>query len=232
MNSDKRSSPEKRKKSGNALVYVLLALALLGALTMLLSEQGGHDEDLGYERTKLSTARVTATAASAKQVVDQMMMSGTTFVNLDYTKPGETGFDDTPYIHKIYHPDGGGLNYSPPAVPPFDGETDVYGNGWYFATVDVEWTPSSTEDLVLTAYMIDEQICKQLNRDITGDETIPVLTTGSLVEIFLPFPLWSGVANTPLTKIVCPECEGYPALCVSDGGGTPKYGYYNIIAAR
>lgn len=210
-------------------MYVLLALALLGTLTMLLSDQGSENDDLSYERTKLMTAKVTAYAASGKHVVDQMMMTGTTLANIDYTRPGEATYDDAPYIHKIYHPDGGGLNYFVPTAPPFDGVADPYGNGWYFNMVNVEWTQTTAPDLILTAYMIEEQICRQINRDITGSTTIPVLTNNSLIETFLPFDLWAGPSNTELDTTLCADCEGYPSMCVSDG---TSYAYYNIIAAR
>lgn len=229
MNSDKRSD---RKSRGNALIYVLLALALLGALTMLLSEQGSQNDDLSYEKTKLMTAKVTAYAASAKQVVDQMMMTGTTLANIDFTKPSTPTFDTAPYIHKIYHPDGGGLNYFVPLAPPFDGVPDTHGNGWYFNLVNVEWTPTNAPDLILTAYMIDEQICRQINIDITGSPDIPVLVSNSLMHSFLP-PALIGGPNIELDTTLCEDCEGFPSMCVSNGfGAQPNYGYYNIIVAR
>lgn len=229
MNSDKRSNPKNR---GNALIYVLLALALLGALTMILSNQGSDNDDLGYEKTKLMTTKVTAYAASAKHVVDQMMMTGTTLANIDFSRPSTPTFDTPPYIHKIYHPDGGGLNFFVPLAPPFDGVDDPAGNGWFFNLVNVEWTPSPATDLVFTAYMIDERICGQINRDITGSSDIPVLTTHSLAQHFVPFEIWGGSSNSALDITACSECEGYPSMCVSNGAAQANYGYYNIIVAR
>lgn len=228
MNSDKRSNPKTR---GNALIYVLIALALLGALTMLLSEQGSESDDLSYERTKLLTTKVTAYAASAKHVVDQMTMTGTTMANINYSLPSTPEFETPPHIHKIFHPDGGGLNYFAGTAPPFDGVAATPPNGWYFNEVNVEWTPTSAPDLVFTAYMIDEQICRQINKDITGSTDIPVLTSNSLMHSFLPPALGGG--TTELNRGLCEDCEGYPSMCVSNGfGAQPNYGYYNIIVAR
>ncbi len=230
MNSDKQHGGN---DSGNALIYVILALALLGGLTMLISRQDSASDDLSYEKTELLTTQVTAYAASAKQVVEQMMMTGTTMDNIDFSRPQDSGFDDAPYIHKIYHPDGGGLNYSAATAPPFDGVPDPNGNGWYFNFVDVEWTPTPALDLVFTAYMIDKSICENINYKITGSRDIPVLASNSLQREFLPIDITGDPDNLPLDTWMCAECEGYPSMCVSNGyGSQPNYGYYNVIVAR
>lgn len=230
MNSDKQSHARNR---GNALIYVLLALALLGGLTMILAKNSSEDSDTSYEKAELVTAKVTAYAANAKQTVDQMMMSGTTMNNIDFKRPQDTGFDTAPYIHKIYHPDGGGLGYSPATSPPFVSDPDVNGNGWYFNTVNVEWTPTTAPDLIFTAYRIEKSICENINYKITGSRNIPILQSFSLQAEFLSGDICGGCGTTQLDKTVCPECEGYPSMCVSNGfGSAPSYGYYNIIVAQ
>ena len=77
MNSDKQSRG--CSTAGNALLYILLALALLGLLTMALrsqSDQAGS-ENLEKEQAQLYATKMVAYAASIKNVVDQMLMTGT-----------------------------------------------------------------------------------------------------------------------------------------------------------
>jgi hypothetical protein len=230
LNSDKQNPFAIR---GNALIYVLLAIALLGALTMLLANQDSQSDDLTAEIAELQTTKVTAYAATAKQTVEQMMMTGTTMDTIDFDRPQDADFDTGPFIHKIYHPDGGGLNYFAATAPPFDGKPDPNGNGWYFNFVDVEWTPTPALDLVFTAYMIDRQICENINYKITGSRDIPILASNSLQLEFLPISITGDAANLPLDTTICSECEGFPSMCVSNGfGSDPSYGYYNIIVAR
>ena len=172
MNSDKHPPSAIR---GNALIYVLLALALLGALTMLLADQGSESDDLTYEQNELLVTKMVGYAATAQSVVDQMMMSGTTINNLSYLQPNQPSFDIAPYHNKVFHPDGGGLS-----LPPADPNIFVLGGtdpepGWYmgrFSTVG--WTPSTAFDILYVAYDIKPELCAAINKKITGNTTIPV----------------------------------------------------------
>ncbi len=210
------------------MLYVLIALALLAALTMAISNQNNASSDLSAEKLELLTTQTVAFAAGAKNVVDQMMMSGTQVGNLDYLKPGDTGYDVPPYHNRIFHPDGGGLSL--PAVDPnvFISTDDSPVGGWYIGRFNnVEWTPTAADDVLLTAYGMNEELCRSINKKITGSTDIPVV--GDVSEELFVDTFYGGAANVDLTEDVCPDCEGWPALCVTDG---QERVYYNIISAQ
>lgn len=213
---------------GNALIYVLVAIVLFAALSFALMRQSDSNEasSLPAERAELYATQMISYAAQAKSAVDQMLFSGAQIDNLDFTLPGEAGFNTQPpaNIYKVYHTEGGGLNHntSPPeamnqvsASPPA---------GWYMGRFNnVEWTKGAGQDVILTAYQIDEAICRNINEKIKNDPTIPQLNDE--MQKFL----LDTASNEDLTSADCPDCEEYFSLCVMNDAGS-AYSFYTIIA--
>lgn len=228
MNSDKRRPASIR---GNAMIYILLSLALLAGLTMVLSR--GNDtggDDVTKDKTELLTLQVTAYAGGAKNAVEQMLMSGTPVTSLSFVIPSDPTFNTGSNISKVYHPAGGGLAYKKPDASIFD-TTSTYSTlgGWYMTrTNNIEWTPTSAPDVLLVAWRIHKLICENINKKITGSTTIPAIN--SPVEIFLGTA--NGAAsNANLMIADCAACNGYPALCVSNAS-LNNFAYYNIISGQ
>lgn len=218
------------QERGNALIYVLVAIALFAALGFTLSRQtsnsGGTDE-LSAAKAEMMATQLITYANQAKAAVDQMMFTGTTIDDLIFTQPGEAGFNIAPHIHKVYHPQGGGLTQSTiPSTARAEISTNPVGVGWYMGRFNnVEWTDSTQTDVILTAYQISEPVCAALNKLITGDDNIPALSS------VLHEPLLESGSDIDLTSAICSKCEGYMSLCVANDAET-AYGFYNIIADR
>ena len=216
---------------GNALIYVLLALALLGGLTMLLAKEGSESDDLTYEKNELLVTKTVAFAAAAKNAVDQMMMSGTNINNLSYLRPTMAGFDTAPNHNKVFHPEGGGLSLPVPDTNLFvaGGGTSPLP-GWYMGRFNnIEWTPSAAQDIILAAYDINQSACAAINKKITGNSTIPAITAQTNVKFVSVAD--GSLANENFNISDCAACEGWPSLCVA-GTGNTKYTYYNIISGQ
>lgn len=210
---------------GNAMIYVLIAIALFGFLTVTMSRQNNQSDgqDISDENVTFYASELMQYSASAQNVIELMLSTGSEMSDLSFLKPASGGFNTAPHMHKVYHPQGGGLTYerffSSSIV---DSGASPYG--WRIRNdVDVEWTPSTNDDVVLTALGIKSSVCRALNKIITGNETIPTLS--STLESFFE----SGGSAT-FTTTHCAACDGYPSLCVEDNGGG-EYGFYNIIAA-
>jgi hypothetical protein len=216
------------------MIYVLLAIALFGILTATLSSQNNQSDgqDIDDEMVELYANELIEYAAAAKQVVDQMLMTGSSIDDLDFINPESAGFDTPPHIHKVFHPQGGGLNYVGPSYPPFDeAYHPTYEEGWHILLNNVEWTPSTATDILFSAFFIEEQVCAAINKQITGSETIPVHAIGGYgpnAHFAVPAPY---AAPIEFTSAECPECEGYPSLCMVNTL-EDSWTFYNIIAAR
>lgn len=233
-----------RSEAGNALIYVLIAIALFAALGFTLSRQTdtGEAGSLSNEKAELYATQLISYAAQARQVVDQMVFTSATDPSeIDFTQPTDVTFDTGTLIHKIYHPQGGGLN--PGTIPPaiIHQVTNDPAPGWYLGRFNnVDWTPLAAgntagaggaeapyEEVILTAFQISEQACGLINKKITGTNTIPS-ASAPLRTILIDEALHSGT-NVEFTTDagICPACENAASLCIEEGG---IYAFYSILA--
>ncbi len=209
---------------GNAMVYILIALALFGFLTVTMSRQNQQSDNrtLTKENINLYVNDIIEYTAAAEQVINIMLASGAEISDLDFTTPTEAGFDTPPHIYKVFHPQGGGLNF---VAAPNEAIQNGAASVWEFQNnINVEWTPTAANDIILSAYFIDQQICERLNEKITGDATIPV-TASPHAEYFL------NTGTTDFDTTECAACDEMPVLCV-ENNTNDNYTYYNIIAVQ
>ncbi len=216
-----------KSQDGNAMIYVLIALALFGFLTVTMSRQNQQADgrNLSKESIALYANELIEYNAAAQQAIDMMLASGAEISDLDFVEPSDTDFNTPPHIYKVFHPQGGGLNY---VESPSSEMMSIIGGtgGWEFQNqINVEWTSSPANDIILTAHQIDRSVCEKINEKITGSNNIPALTE-NLGNIFL-----TTGSNLNLNTTRCPGCEGISTLCVSNSAVT-AFGYYNILAAQ
>lgn len=232
MNSDNL-----RSQRGNAMVYILVALALFGILTAVLARRGAQTdtENLTEEMAQFESAQILAYAQSTQKAVDQMLMSGTTPDDIDFTTPNDDSFDDGAHIYKLFHPEGGGLTYKSADTKLFDTLGGV-ASGWYIGMFNnVEWTPTLQQDIMLTAYGIKQPVCEAINEKITGSKDIPALSSAVMSELLVP-PTTTGHSGSSENLMLanCPAlpaqtCREHNMMCVSDGG---LFGFYTVIEGR
>lgn len=209
---------------GNAMIYILIALALFGFLTVTLSRQNqqADSRNLSKENIELYVNEIIEYTAAVQQVVDKLLITGTEISELDFIQPGEIGFNDPPHIHKVFHAQGGGLNFKEkPSRAIQNGPDSIWDVN---TAIDVEWTPSNLPDPILAAYHIDREICERLNEKITGSTNIP-MTNNSHDQYFLN----TGTRDFDVSE--CEDCEEYPTLCVENPLGN-NYTYYFVLAGQ
>lgn len=218
---------------GNAFLYVLIAIALFAALSLVLGRQTSDTseaEGVAGERTNMYATQILAHAASVKSIVDQMMATGTLPDNLSFVKPADAGYAAAPHIAKVYHPEGGGLTDKPLAAAIAGTVTSDPPAGWYLGRFNtVEWSPSAAPDVILTAFQISKAVCAQINEQVTGSTAIPVL--GASARDLLVDAAAHGGANADFTVAACAACEGMTSLCVKDNA-QEIYAYYSLIVDR
>ncbi len=239
MNTNHRNSthrPNGRKNErGNALIYVLIAIALFAALSFTLSRGANTGEAgvLSDDRAELYTSEIIGYATQAKSVVDQMLFSGGVSVwNIDFERPGDANFNTAPpeLFLKLHHPDGGGLTLAPlPERAIAQNSTDPVA-GWYVGRFNnVEWTKNTGHDIMLVAHQIEKIICEKINIKATGSTAIPAISaTVTLAELFIDDAFHTGT-NEEFDTTDCAACENYQALCVSNNAAT-RFSYYAVMA--
>jgi len=222
-----------RNQNGNVFVYILIAVGLLGSLMFLISKSASQNDavsELSEGESKIVAGEIIAYAAAASSAIAQMQQTGATVGMIDFIVPSDTNFNDAPTIHKLFHPDGGGFNYKPiPLKASADDKTGLSA-GYYIGRFNnIEWTPTTAQDVVFTAYEIKQTVCAEINKKITGASTIPTVTGESLQNLFVSDDLHTGT-NDDFTETNCAACKEIPALCVSDGSG--KYAFYSLLEAE
>lgn len=213
------------------MIYILIALALFGALTIVLSRQGDQadNQNMTDDMAEFETTQVLSFAQTAQSVVDQMLMSGSNADVLDFSRPNASSYDTAPYIHKVYHPEGGGLITREATSKIFTGTDNDPEPGWYMGRFNnVEWTPSAAADIILTAHQISDVVCRKINEKITGTDTIPAIAgTGNLADYLIDDDEHGGT-NDDFEIAVCPDCEGFAMMCVSNTAAD-MWDFYVII---
>ena len=86
-----RAPSSRSSEAGNAMIYILIAIVLFAALTMIISRQGDNSEGgaLDSERSEIAATQIIQTSMQLKQGVDQMRYSGSKPDTLDFVTPDD-----------------------------------------------------------------------------------------------------------------------------------------------
>jgi hypothetical protein len=222
-----------KNQKGNVFVYILIAVGLLAALMFALSKSAGQEDgagELSDGQNRIVAGEIIAYAASASNSLTQMQQTGATLDLVDFMLPSDVNFNTAPTLYKLFHPDGGGLNYKPLPTKAIDDDGAGLAAGYYIGRFNsVEWTPSLTNDVLFTAYEITEGVCTEINKKVANISTIPNVVGDSLANLLVDDALHAGT-NANFEIVNCAACEEISALCVTDGAG--KYAFYSLLEAE
>ena len=233
---EKSNSFYKFSERGNAMIYVLIIVALFGALSFVLSRQSDTGESgvVSEEQIGIHAAVIQNAAAQLMQSIEQMSYSGTDSSQLNFITPDDAAFDTGSDIHKVFHPTGGGASL--PRIPneALDEISADPPARWYIGRFNnVEWTPSTADDVILTAHQITQDVCGLLNEKLTGSSTIPELASPAN-ELLIDASESTAGANIAFTSAQCTvpaDCYGKPALCVKDNG-VNAWSFFSLILSE
>lgn len=213
------------KENGNVLVYILIAVALLAALTYAVSDntRGSQQNQLSTARIKLLASELISHANSASIVVQQMESFGINYDEMRFDLPGTAGYS-TNITEQIYHPSGGGLQVFQEGEKYF-GTGSTRGWRWQ-GNVNVEWTSTSGTDLILTFLDVnanDGELCSEINNQLHGSTTIPAATVNYLITF------QETATDNDFIVAECAACENIQSMCIFNG---TNHAFYHIVGAR
>jgi len=179
-------------QKGNVILYVLIAVALLAALSIAVSQTGpGNLSTLTTERSRLYATQIIEYANALSVATAQLRLRGVAETDLcfdddswpaavDYSHAGCSGNS-----HKIFHEDGGGVVWQ--AVPS-DAQIASPPRNYYIITSGnvVNNVGTSTEELILFAPYLSDAVCIQINKELGISSADTVITTG-YDEVIDPF---------------------------------------------
>lgn len=177
MNKNLRSS-----ESGSVIWFILLAVVLLGALTMTISRSSDTVEQSGdRERARVVASEMMRYAKGIEQTISQMRMNGISENEISFENSFVSGYENarcTSTSCLVFDEEGGGQTYREPATAWLDGaynaedhyETLLFTSNPCIPNVGNYGEPgncavdTSTLDLVLVIPFIKKSICLEINR--------------------------------------------------------------------
>lgn len=145
------------KQSGNALIFILIAIALLGLLTVTLSRSGDSTNDTGdFEQNQIAASEILAYAKSIENAVQTLLVRGCGENEISFENNTAAGYVNTtpsPADRSCYLFDaaGAGMVYQFPN-PLFSGALQI---------TDVE---TNRAELLFILEDQDDSLCSEINR--------------------------------------------------------------------
>ncbi|MCE7886996.1 MAG: hypothetical protein DYH13_05770 [Alphaproteobacteria bacterium PRO2] len=235
MHTDSRTS-----QHGNALWFILVAIVLLAALTVLLSRSGTNVDQSGdVEQQRIKASQILRWAKGVESAVEQMKLRGisesdisfeNTVTAQDYSNASCDAHKD-PNECKIFATGGGGQNYlTPPSGSAAPGSEWIFtgANNVGTAAYPVGTTAAGTgNDLVMLLPDANAALCSQINRDMEIDGGIPTDATGIALTPF------TGDYDAALVVIDGDgppfELNGKASGCFTDTNATPDVTYFYYV---
>ncbi len=232
---------KRTNSSGNAIWFILLAIVLIGALTMTLSRGGSSVDQSGdFERARVIVTQMMRYAKGLEVAVQNMQMRGISESDISF----ENAVTTTDYSHAncdsatrkeclVFHVEGGGMTYqAPPSRAAsatewiFTGDINVGSTAGPVGTT----AAATGNDLLIVLEGVRKAVCIQLNREVDVDNPggdPPVDTTG------VSYGAYGGSFSG--NKVL----EGDPGTdlnrkrtgCYYDDG-TDKYYFYHVLLVR
>ena len=209
-----------QNQSGSALLMVFMAMAAIAILTAVFFKQ--LETAPTFTNTlenKAKADQIISHAAALEAAFDIMVVDGVDPSNIEDTTPNEAGFDTSPHLQKLYHPQGGGAPYH-----------DEF-HGWQTILIHtnarITDVGTAADDIMAVGVIETEALCQQINKKLYGDETIPVVTDSVFDDVE------DGTSTALLDDATsCSSgCDGKARGCLENTSGD-TYLFYNVLYAQ
>lgn len=216
------------RSSGNVLFIILIAIALIAALTAVLtrSEQGGSN--LTSEKTSIAVSQMSSFALDIKRAVENMTRAGISESAISFAQAKLTGYGtpDTTPKNEVFNIAGGGAGYID--VP----EGISNGSQWEFAgfTAAPGVGDEAVPDLMLILPNVNEKFCRTYNKKAGYADSDPIPTDSSAC-LYDTSKRFNGSFATSGINVMDSSSFRKPAgfACVSCGG---TYHAYYVLMDR
>lgn len=231
-------------ESGNAIFYIFVAVALLGALTFAVSQSSrSSGKALTEDRAQLAASEVISYTDDVAKSVGQLRLRGVQPYALRFSHPSANaayGVYDTEPTSEIFNPQGGGVLYHQVPLTAVSGPPANYNitGGYGIQDIGSTCNTAACSDLIITAVGLRKEVCQMANSllhigektdEPPEDDAIPTTPyfTGNNTGTPNPYSyssvIGSGVDGAAL--------RGRTAGCYYSPAGT-SYIYYQVLISR
>ncbi len=234
-----------KNQFGNALWFILIAIVLLGLLTISLSRTSNNNETGNFEQRQIAVTEILRYAKSIENAVQSLLVRGCSENDISFENNVVAGYinANSPADNSchIFEPEGAGMTYLTPKLEWLDSNTSDTSHGQYYMpnALSITGIETSAEDLVLILPLVNENICSALNNTF-GIAVIPVeagvidnseYTNRQYKGQFsgaYSFGDDAALANNALI-------DGESSLCIQSQNAEPvasTYHFYHVLYAR
>ena len=231
-----------RSESGNVLFYILIAVALIAALSYAVSETSrGNTQQVSSEKAKLYASEILTYADIVSKAVAQLRLRGCDISELNFENTTVSGYvnsnapsDDS---CDIFNLGGGGVSWNIPD-PAFLASTTAPDDAWGIyggnevESIGTTVTGDNGIDIILVLENVDTTVCTQLNSllDVTNPSNNPPTDSGLDNDKFQGLFSYAETLGNEDSAL-----DGQKAACYTDGGATLSSGqnvFYKVLAVR
>ena len=240
-----------KTQSGNVLFYILIAVALLAALSFAIAQSGrGNAGSISAERARLHAIEILEYGSVMTQAVSQIRLRGYQDGEISLENNIISGYANancTESECEIFNVNGGGVHYFEPKSAWLDKSHSGqvrYGELYFHGEAHAVEVGSSQDDLIMFIPYVQKDICMALNKQLDimpVARDVPLETSGPFA-VNIKFTGSYGVAldrrvsgdgTTGQTDILygkmagCTEASGTAS---TPAAGT--YHYFQVLLAR
>ena len=166
----------RKTESGNALWFILLAIILLGGLTVMMSRSSNTSGDTGdYERRQIHASEIMRYAKGIEVAVSTMKTRGCSENEVSFETSAVAGYANasapTDESCHVFETAGGGQVYKTPKddwLVPSDAQTTRRGDWFFTGDNNVSGVGTSAgEELLIFLPYIHQSLCIAIN-DLLG----------------------------------------------------------------
>lgn len=220
------------QEGGNVLIFILLAIVLIGALTAAIQSTSNHTANIDKETVILRLTEAQRTASEISRAVTYIMQNGKSESDIRFSSPDadvEYGdLDaDTDKTDQVFHRDGGAAIYPAPPSDINDGsQWEFYGN------TSLPAVGTDAPELIAVLPNVTQAFCTAINSSLGYSSVQPedsgtCLNTGSPAR-FGDSNQFDSSPNTvsEATFSITPATQG----CVQCADNS--YHYFYVLMAR
>lgn len=167
------------EQSGNALIFILIAIALLGLLTVTMTRSGDSTNDTGdYEQNQIAASEILGYAKSIENAVQQLLARGCSENELSFENSTVAGYTNanspTDNSCHVFEPEGAGMTYQAPNEDWLDNSKSAETNylTWGFnGGYQIIGAESNNTDLIVRKAHLEKEMCYSINQLLSVNNT-------------------------------------------------------------
>jgi len=226
---------ERQDERGSALWFILIAIVLLGSLTVMLSRTSDSSNETGdYEQTQISISKMMRYSNSLKTAVETLRSRGCSENDLTFDNAVVAGYSNlnapTDNSCHIFDTRGAGLTWNSPAGEVNDGSEWIITSGNTVIDVGCNTASVACTDLLLILPNVTLNNCIRINNllEVENPSGAPPVDTNNTVETSALFD--GSFAYSEAIVAADDVLDRVETACIE--GSVGNYLFYDVLLRR